>query len=527
MDASERDELVGRWLDGTATEEEVARLDALLRGDPDARRALLLAADQDTSLRELMKGGAGERTARKAPSRRLARARRGAPAWAWVLVVLVGVPAAALLLRARPEEPAAPPPPPPTSPFVTPPPPPAPPARPPTVEEPLPPPPPPETAPVETATPLPETPPPAPPVEIPPPPFPEKEKPVPTAELAVLSVEGTIDVKRHDGSKAAAPFTWHDDEPLTSSAAGRLVLADGTRLSLKAGSELALAAAGPTALALTRGEVFCEVPPDGKHRLILCSRTGTIECKGTQFGMALTKAGFAVSVVEGSIEASNKDGMRALKAGEALELQDGKAPGTPRKLDPASLAWRFELDTAAMALPKGARVIFKDDFTQESGWKGTRGPAPLGLAGRFALASVPTTDRGSDFFAEVTSRKDPEGWAVGAHTYLRFRYLAEHFGAKQHWKLQLKKKDETNFGGFVLGLTADRWTVMTLRVTGAAGISDPSARLVAADRVHQIVLLARSEGESAPVGARFFIDDVVLFEAPGDVPSEKISLDPK
>lgn len=48
----ETEELISRYLDGVASEEEVKELDKLIRNDEEVRRALLLASDQDVALRQ-------------------------------------------------------------------------------------------------------------------------------------------------------------------------------------------------------------------------------------------------------------------------------------------------------------------------------------------------------------------------------------------------------------------------------------------------------------------------------------------
>ncbi len=54
MSDSQFDDLIGRYLDGRATEAEVGRLDQLVREDSRVRRELLLAAAMDAYLREYL-----------------------------------------------------------------------------------------------------------------------------------------------------------------------------------------------------------------------------------------------------------------------------------------------------------------------------------------------------------------------------------------------------------------------------------------------------------------------------------------
>jgi len=78
------DVLISRYLDGAASRDDARRLDERLRQDPEARRALFLAAAQDTLLKEFL---ATEAAAKGEPSRRLRR---------WVVPAIAA--AAAVLL---------------------------------------------------------------------------------------------------------------------------------------------------------------------------------------------------------------------------------------------------------------------------------------------------------------------------------------------------------------------------------------------------------------------------------------------
>src|SRR5262245_30837382 len=75
--------LIARYLDGSATPDEVARLDGMLRQDPEIRRTLYLAAEQGDALRELFREPRNAALARKAE---FAPARR-----AWLLAAAAGL----------------------------------------------------------------------------------------------------------------------------------------------------------------------------------------------------------------------------------------------------------------------------------------------------------------------------------------------------------------------------------------------------------------------------------------------------
>ena len=71
------DLLISRYLDGTASPDEVRQLDDRLRDDPEARRALVLAAAQDTLLRECLADAAAPESKARGRRRRWASLRRG------------------------------------------------------------------------------------------------------------------------------------------------------------------------------------------------------------------------------------------------------------------------------------------------------------------------------------------------------------------------------------------------------------------------------------------------------------------
>lgn len=69
-----RDTLIQRYLAGTADDDEIRRLDAMLTRDPDARRALVLAAATDAHLRECLADEAETESGAPAPALTAARA---------------------------------------------------------------------------------------------------------------------------------------------------------------------------------------------------------------------------------------------------------------------------------------------------------------------------------------------------------------------------------------------------------------------------------------------------------------------
>jgi hypothetical protein len=327
----------------------------------------------------------------------------------------------------------------------------------------------------------------------------EQEKPERHAELSVVAIEGALEARTREGAKhPTAPWTWTDAESLVAKGAARFTLASGVRVSLRAGAEVNV---DPReGIALAKGDVFCEVPHVEGMSFQVHAVLGDVKSLGTEFAVSAGKT-LLVTVVEGAVEAGNALGKKKVAAGESSEVRANAAPGSPKKADLATLAWRFELDGN---LPRGARILWK---------------AP-------SLASTPS-DRGPGFFAEVSTAKDATGFPVGAGTYLRFRYRTEKFGPKDHFKVQLKDASELNFGGFVLGLARERWTSITLKITDAPGVSDRAAKLGAGGRLHQVVFLARTEDATPSTGASFRLDDIIIFEAPGDVPTDAWHVDPK
>jgi ferric-dicitrate binding protein FerR (iron transport regulator) len=508
------DLVLARYLEGTASEAEVARLDDLLQKDPAVSRALFLAADQEESLRQLAGGVAAPAAGKASRSRLRPRGSRSAAPLLALAIALLGL-AAILVVRGHPASEPAPGLPAP-SPIVAPPA--VPPPLPPTPSSPTPPTPPlvpevPGEAPEPPALP----PEPAPVAPAPPSLPPDPERPIAsqppeeaprtlTTSLPIVAIEGALEAKGATGWRPVREaVAWASGTPIRAPRGNaRFALADGTRISLREKTEVSLASAAPPVVSLASGEVYCEVPRTPGRRFAV--RTAEAEARVTGTELAVARAGkTTVSVIEGSVEVSNARGKVTLAAGQTSEVGGG-TPSTPRAFDAGRLGWRFELDAQAAALPRGAQVLLRKEL---------------------GLGSTPTKERGDDFFAEVLAPREAAGVAIGKNTYLRFRYLAERFTPKQHFKISLKPLDETNYGGFLLGLVADRWETVTVRLTGTVYVNDRTRTLGPGETIHQIVWLARSEGAPVPAGARFSIGEVVVFEAPGAIASERLRPDPK
>lgn len=84
---SQLQQLIDRYLSGSASAEEVRQLDGLLREDPATRRALTMSAAMDWQLRHLLAGAAPVAPSSPAP----ARARWSLPKWLAAAVLLVAV----------------------------------------------------------------------------------------------------------------------------------------------------------------------------------------------------------------------------------------------------------------------------------------------------------------------------------------------------------------------------------------------------------------------------------------------------
>jgi hypothetical protein len=174
------------------------------------------------------------------------------------------------------------------------------------------------------------------------------------------------------------------------------------------------------------------------------------------------------------------------------------------------------------ALPAGARIIFKESFSEKTqGWHATIEPPP-NSTNEFAAAAVPLENVGTAYFGEVRTPFSTQPWMTGARTYLRFRYFAEGFGASESFKLMVKRADQMNYSCKLPPPLLGSWQTMTVRLDQRFYFdSDHKQRLQKDVDLRQVVWMARSDA-TPPPDAKFWVDDIILFESPTDVPSTSV-----
>jgi ferric-dicitrate binding protein FerR (iron transport regulator) len=300
-----------------------------------------------------------------------------------------------------------------------------------------------------------------------------------------------------------------------------IVYSDSTRLDLGAEGVLHLssgAAAGRRAH-LARGtlEVAASKQPPGRSMAIM-TPDAEVRIIGTRFTLRVKPEFTRVEVREGEVLCVRRaDGANVRVGADRYAIV-----GEGRALVASPMAE----EEALAGLPPGSKILFREGFREPPGeaWTGERRPAPNSLSGEYALSSVAAEPPdGAAFFALLWTPWHEPGWPVGKHTYLRFRYLTEGFSDRQGLKLMAKKKDQTNWSAFLDAPTLGRWETVTVRVgdfISALGAPNPPQE---GSTLHQFIWYGYCYKSAPPRGARLWIDDVVLFEAPGDVPAQRLS----
>jgi ferric-dicitrate binding protein FerR (iron transport regulator) len=318
--------LIARYLDGSATPEEVARLDALLRQDPVIRRMLYLAAEQGDALRELFREPRNAALARKAE---VAPARR-----AWLLasaaaLAIAFVGSVILGLRGDPPRPPA------EAPQVA--------------QSAAPTPPAPEPTPV---VPKPEVPSPAP--QPPPAPTPEETSPAPVRQAVVpapvpaptpaapsiprdtVVAVGTVekvggDVRILAGEKlipASAGQKLLSGQGVETVGRGRAVLSLDKGVLLEIGADTRISGVVGSDVSLERGSLQGDLQPArSRESVVVATGRARAEIGGTKFSLRSGPDGTWLGVDRGRARLQRKED------GAAIEIAAGQfgvvIPGMP------------------------------------------------------------------------------------------------------------------------------------------------------------------------------------------------------
>jgi RNA polymerase sigma factor (sigma-70 family) len=177
-------------------------------------------------------------------------------------------------------------------------------------------------------------------------------------------------------------------------------------------------------------------------------------------------------------------------------------------------------------LPVGSQVIFQESFsTKPANWRGAVRPGPGSAVTDIAIQSVPLESalEFPAFVGEVRSQWEQPGWRLGKRTYLRFRYCTEKITTDESFKLMFKRGDQVNFACRLPGSLSSGWSTITMRLDERIVLdADHQKPLKQETLIHQLVWMVRSD-TIPDRGAKFWIDDVTLFESPVDIPSAEVT----
>jgi ferric-dicitrate binding protein FerR (iron transport regulator) len=321
--------LISRYLDGTATSDEVARLDGLLRQDPEVRRALFLASEQGDALRELFGEGRNAALARQAELAPVRRtwfvAAAAVLAIAFVGSVILGlskeaprpVEETALVLPSAPPAPSSPVP----------------------VPSPVPPRPPvrapdPQPAPA----PAPEPPSPAAPAPVKPAPAPSPAPapaapPVPRDTVVTVGIVEKVggDVRILSGDRilpASAGLKLLSGQGVETLGRGRAVLALDKGVTLEIGADTLISGVVGSDVALEKGSVQGDLTPArSRESVVVATGRARAEIGGTKFSIRSGPDGTWLGVDRGRGRLQRKED------GAAIEISAGQfgvvIPGMP------------------------------------------------------------------------------------------------------------------------------------------------------------------------------------------------------
>ena len=179
------------------------------------------------------------------------------------------------------------------------------------------------------------------------------------------------------------------------------------------------------------------------------------------------------------------------------------------------------------ALPPGSRVLFEQHvFNKVDGWRGDPEVGKSANDDGAAIRSVPLESAATNqaYASEVRSLWGDAGWPVGKRTYLRFRIRPVDFTRDEQLKLMFKRADQMNFSAVLIAPLVNDWQTLTIQLDARVVLdSDHRIKLAAGDALHQLIWQVRSDATPPNSAARFWIDDVVLFESPADVPVQALT----
>jgi RNA polymerase sigma factor (sigma-70 family) len=282
--------------------------------------------------------------------------------------------------------------------------------------------------------------------------------------------------------------------------------------------------AAPAALASTLTTAcLAQVAPAGAATAVGSAKAATAIKAATTAKAAALAANTKLAIAAVVLLGVSVPAVYALKQAKSAPVE--KKPAIA-PMAPVSARTTLPDQASSLGLPPGSTVLYQRNFDTKPDTQFGEWLAAPGLAGNFAIRGAPRPVEDLPFFCEVRTGIDANGWSLGKRTYLRFRYFARGFGEKETMKLMLKPKDENNYIGYLKPITNDQWQTVTVHLNSdIVFVWDNKRNLSEVDRLHCLVWLGHSESGSVPK-AELWIDDVVLFESPVDVPAVKLRTEP-
>jgi hypothetical protein len=241
---------------------------------------------------------------------------------------------------------------------------------------------------------------------------------------------------------------------------------------------------------------------------------------GTRFTLQVTTDATRLQVADGKVLC------KRIHDGTAVEVGPNHyaivAQGVPLEVLPVVP------NDVLSRLPAGSKVLFCQDFQKPASrpWIGEYRGTPAVAPGEEALQSVPFERVEKSIFAYAASPVQESGWPVGNHTYLRFRYFVEGFTDQQGLKLMVKRRDLTNYIGFLDAPTLGRWETVTVAIGDFVSALGQPTHPMTGSTVHHLSWYGYCYKNLPPPSALFWIDDVILFESPALVPSQHLAATP-
>lgn len=298
-----------------------------------------------------------------------------------------------------------------------------------------------------------------------------------------------------------------------------IVYQDSTRLELSGGTTLR--DGGGRKIFLDRGILVAAVRARSEQDpLVVQTLHAEAKILGTRFTLQVTTDATRLQVADGKVLC------RRIHDGTAVEVGPDHyaimAQGVPLEALPVVP------DDVLTRLPAGSKVLFWQDFQKSAigPWIGERRSPPAVASGEEALQSVPFERVEKSIFAYATSPVQESGWPAGNHTYLQFRYFVEGFTDHQGLKLMVKRRDLTNYIGFLDAPTLGRWETVTVAIGDFVSALGQPTHPVTGSTFHHLAWYGYCYKSPPPPSARFWIDDVILFESPAPVPSQRLTETP-